>query len=100
MLFPNKVISFNESILPKLPLVLHYLEHGPKKISDRERKKCPIPLLFELSIAITYKTETSDPVVVTQFLMLIPRCILTRLCGPLPGLIRVRLALRQQHSAT
>jgi hypothetical protein len=34
MLFPSKVISYNESILPKLPLVLHYLENGPKKISD------------------------------------------------------------------
>ena len=34
MLFPSKVIPYNESILPKLPLVLHYLEHGPKKISD------------------------------------------------------------------
>lgn len=34
MLFPSKVISYNESILPKLPLVLHYLESGPKKISD------------------------------------------------------------------
>ena len=34
MLFPSKVISYNESILPKLPLVLHYLEDGPKKISD------------------------------------------------------------------
>lgn len=31
---PLKVISYNESILPKLPLVLHYLENGPKKISD------------------------------------------------------------------
>ena len=31
MLFPSKVIPYNESILPKLPLVLHYLEHGPKK---------------------------------------------------------------------
>ena len=34
MLFPSKVISYNESILPKLPLVLHYLENGPKKVSD------------------------------------------------------------------
>ena len=34
MLFPSKVISYNGSILPKLPLVLHYLENGPKKISD------------------------------------------------------------------
>ena len=34
MLFPSKVISYNESILSKLPLVLHYLENGPKKISD------------------------------------------------------------------
>lgn len=34
MLFPSKVISYNESILPKLPLVLHYLENGPKKIRD------------------------------------------------------------------
>ena len=34
MLFPSKVISYNESILPKLPLVLHYLENGPKKISE------------------------------------------------------------------
>ncbi len=34
MLFPSKVISYNESILPKLPLVLHYLESGPKKIRD------------------------------------------------------------------
>ena len=34
MLFPSKVISYNESILPKLPLVLHYLENGPKKISN------------------------------------------------------------------
>ena len=34
MLFPSKVISYNESILPRLPLVLHYLEDGPKKISD------------------------------------------------------------------
>ena len=34
MLFPSKVISYNESILPKLPLVLHYIENGPKKISD------------------------------------------------------------------
>lgn len=34
MLFPSKVVSYNESILPKLPLVLHYLENGPKKISD------------------------------------------------------------------
>ena len=37
MLFPSKVISYNESILPKLPLVLHYLENGPKKISDVSR---------------------------------------------------------------
>lgn len=34
MLFPSKVVSYNESILPKLPLVLHYLENGPKKVSD------------------------------------------------------------------
>lgn len=34
MLFPSKVISYNESILPKLPLVLHFLEQGPQKISD------------------------------------------------------------------
>ena len=34
MLFPSKVISYNESILPKLPLVLHYLESEPKKIRD------------------------------------------------------------------
>ena len=34
MLFPSKVISYNESILPKLPLVLYYLENGPKKIGD------------------------------------------------------------------
>lgn len=32
MLFPSKVISYNESILPKLPLVLRYLGHGPQKI--------------------------------------------------------------------
>ena len=32
MLFPSKVISYNESILPKLPLVLQYLEKGPQKI--------------------------------------------------------------------
>lgn len=32
MLFPSKVISYNESILPKLPLVLRYLEQGPQKI--------------------------------------------------------------------
>ncbi len=34
MLFPSKVISYNESILPKLPLVLRYLEQGPKKITE------------------------------------------------------------------
>lgn len=34
MLFPSKVISYNESVLPKLPLILHYLEQGPRKISD------------------------------------------------------------------
>lgn len=34
MLFPSKVISYNESILPKLPLVLRYLEQGPKKIIE------------------------------------------------------------------
>lgn len=34
MLFPSKVISYNESILSKLPLVLHYLERGPQKISN------------------------------------------------------------------
>ncbi len=34
MLFPSKVISYNESILPKLPFVLHFLEQGPQKISD------------------------------------------------------------------
>lgn len=32
MLFPSKVISYNESILPKLPLVLQFLEQGPQKI--------------------------------------------------------------------
>lgn len=32
MLFPSKVISYNESFLPKLPLVLQYLEKGPQKI--------------------------------------------------------------------
>ena len=32
MLFPSKVISYNESILPKLPLVLRFLEQGPQKI--------------------------------------------------------------------
>ena len=34
MLFPSKVISYNESILPKLPLVLRFLEQGPQTISD------------------------------------------------------------------
>ena len=34
MLFPSKVFSYNESILPKLPLVLRYLEQGPKKITE------------------------------------------------------------------
>ena len=32
MLFPSKVISYNESILPKLPLVLRFLEQGSQKI--------------------------------------------------------------------
>ena len=32
MLFPSKVISYNESILPKLPLVLRFLEQRPQKI--------------------------------------------------------------------
>ena len=34
MLFPSKVISYNESIFPKFPLILRYLESGPKKIGD------------------------------------------------------------------
>ena len=34
MLFPSKVISYNESILPKLPLILRFLEQGPQTISD------------------------------------------------------------------
>ena len=34
MLFPSKVISYNESILPKFPLILRYLESGSKKIRD------------------------------------------------------------------
>jgi len=52
MLFPSKVISYNESILPKLPLVLHYLENGPKKISDVYRytkgKMTDLSDLFEV----------------------------------------------------
>lgn len=52
MLFPSKVISYNESILPKLPLVLHYLENGPKKISDVYRytkgKATDLSDLFEV----------------------------------------------------
>ena len=52
MLFPSKVISYNESILPKLPLVLHYLENGPKKISDVYRytkgKVTDLSDLFEI----------------------------------------------------
>ena len=52
MLFPSKVISYNESILPKLPLVLHYLENGPKKISDVYRytkgKVADLSDLFEV----------------------------------------------------
>ena len=34
MLFPSKVISYNESILSKFPLILRYLESGSKKIRD------------------------------------------------------------------
>ena len=34
MLFPSKVISYSESILPKFPLILRYLDSGPKKIRD------------------------------------------------------------------
>ena len=34
MLFPSKVIPYNESILPLFPIILRYLEHGPKKIRD------------------------------------------------------------------
>lgn len=52
MLFPSKVISYNESILPKLPLVLHYLENGPKKISEVYRytkgKVTDLSDLFEI----------------------------------------------------
>ena len=52
MLFPSKVISYNESILPKLPLVLHYLENGPKKISEvyryTKRKVTDLSDLFEV----------------------------------------------------
>ena len=42
MLLPNKLISYDQSILPKFPVVLKELENGPMSVHDlykREKKK-------------------------------------------------------------
>ena len=41
MLFPNKLITYNESVISKIPMILEIIERGPIGIKDLYHRVAP-----------------------------------------------------------